>query len=81
MERPVADHIVAFAQNPERAQPMESEARQARIRRGMQLWRVGRAARNQSGIDLVVLSPLQVKLRIGAHLCRLENDDHKALKA
>ena len=38
-----------------------------------------RASRDQCGIDLVVLRPLQQKPRIGTHLCGLKHHDHKPI--
>jgi hypothetical protein len=55
--------------------------RQTRIRRSMDFLGSRRTGRDQTGIDLVVLGPLQVKLRIGAHLRGLEHDDHKSIAA
>jgi hypothetical protein len=47
----------------------------------MNVLHLGRATRDQSGIDLVVLGALQVKLRVGAHLRRLEDNHHKTPSA
>ena len=55
--------------------------RQAWIWRAMDLLRRRRADRDQRGIDSVVLGPLQVKLRVGAHLRRLKNNHHKTVAA
>src|SRR4029078_11384347 len=58
-----------------------SKRDQSRIRRGVDLAHVSRAKRDQSGIYLVVLRALQVKLRIGAHLRGLEHNHHKTPSA
>ena len=55
------------------------ERQQSGIRRGMDLLDRGGAGRDQGRIDLVVLGPLQLELRIGAHLCRLKHHHDKSL--
>jgi hypothetical protein len=57
---------------------MLGERQQSSIGRGVDGLDRGGAGRDQSGIDLVVLGPLQVELGISAHLRRLKNDHDKS---